>query len=990
MGVGRLIDTEAILRLTGAAGAAWALACALAMLGPAATRAEVPSTVDATSVVTDGPVYAIARAGGRTFLGGDFDHAGPRTGPGVPFALSDASTRPFPEISGGEVDAVIPDGGGGWYVGGTFQYVAGVARPNLAHVASDGSLDQTFAPNPNGPVFALAMDTLGSHTTLYAGGQFSRIGAAGRSDLAALDPTTGQAVASFAASIAGAGGSLGSVNAISVAHVTVDVSTGDPPQTSSVEMPFLAIGGDFVTLGGQTVNRLGAVWGRDAAASTTDPVATSIAGQPVRGSAKDTPPWTPNPCPSSGPCKVSALALGAPALSVSSGTRIATFPVYAGGVLASPLGAWKLAIRQNGSGAGTVGTDTAGPAYDGWWSPPSNAPDGTVRALALVPRPAPLPPLLLLGGDFTTLGATSRSHLAAVSGIDATGAGNPDVQSWSPAADGPVSALALGPGGAVFAGGSFTHAGGGAHTGVAALSLASDQADPSWDAGLAAGDALALASDGGSLFVGGTFRSAHAVDRRGLYALNPDGGIDAAWHPDAGCSPAPCSAAVRTLLADGSDLYAGGDFTSVGGQPRAHLAALDGTSGDVRAFAPDPDGPVLALAKSVSLFVGGAFSHIGPPSAREARADIAAVDPATGSPSAFGTGNLGANDVARSLDASCSAVYVGGSFTSIGGQPRNRIAALDPASGVATAWNPDADSTVLALDREGETVFTGGNFSIIGGQPRQKLAALDATTGKAGRFNPSGDGTVRAIAMLDGALYAGGSFAVIGDASRNRLAALDPLTGDATPWNPNADAAVYALSSAGGALIAGGAFRQVGTAPVQGVAPFGTPTDDVPSRTCSAPNVPSVPTPAAPDATPAPVTDVSAAQPALGGSDAGAPPPASGIDAKRLRIGAMRISGSPPVLTLTLSADATVRVLLARRRRPGSARCASCKRFVPAGSSSHQGRAGENHVVLTGRHGRRLGAARYRATVIARAGTGTGTEVVRRIIDFQVGARSGR
>lgn len=41
--------------------------------------------------------------------------------------------------------------------------------------------------------------------------------------------------------------------------------------------------------------------------------------------------------------------------------------------------------------------------------------------------------------------------------------------------------------------------------------------------------------------------------------------------------------------------------------------------------------------------------------------------------------------------------YVGGIFTSIGGQPRNRIAAIDATTGLATAWKANADNWVQAL-----------------------------------------------------------------------------------------------------------------------------------------------------------------------------------------------------------------------------------------------------------------------------------------------------
>jgi hypothetical protein len=37
-----------------------------------------------------------------------------------------------------QVRAVVPDGSGGWFIGGDFNYVGGVPRNHLAHVRADG------------------------------------------------------------------------------------------------------------------------------------------------------------------------------------------------------------------------------------------------------------------------------------------------------------------------------------------------------------------------------------------------------------------------------------------------------------------------------------------------------------------------------------------------------------------------------------------------------------------------------------------------------------------------------------------------------------------------------------------------------------------------------------------------------------------------------------------------------------------------------------
>jgi hypothetical protein len=111
-----------------------------------------------------------------------------------------------------------------------------------------------------------------------------------------------------------------------------------------------------------------------------------------------------------------------------------------------------------------------------------------------------------------------------------------------------------------------------------------------------------------------------------------------------------------------------------------------------------------------------------------------------------------------------STVYAGGDFSSIGGQPRNGLAALDATTGNASSWNPNATHSggvgaVHALSFSGSTVYVGGGFDHIGGQPRNNLAAVDATSGAATSWNPMPNDEVRALEFgPDGSLWVGGRF----------------------------------------------------------------------------------------------------------------------------------------------------------------------------------------------------------------------------------------
>src|SRR5262249_51333345 len=117
-----------------------------------------------------------------------FTKVGPRTGEWVGIDSSTAAITGLPPVSGGsqEVHASAPDGSGGFYIGGDFTHVGGLARHGLAHVLADRSVDPNFDPRPDGEVDALAV----SGSTVYAGGFFTQIGGQPRDEIAAPNGTT--------------------------------------------------------------------------------------------------------------------------------------------------------------------------------------------------------------------------------------------------------------------------------------------------------------------------------------------------------------------------------------------------------------------------------------------------------------------------------------------------------------------------------------------------------------------------------------------------------------------------------------------------------------------------------------------------------------------------------------------------------------------------------------------------------------------------------
>jgi hypothetical protein len=196
--------------------------------------------------VTNGIVYSIVASQDTVYIGGSFTYVGPNTGSGVPIDTTTGNrVSPFPKVNGG-VYAVVPDGSGGWFIGGGFTRVGTTNRNRLAHILSDGSVDPNFNPNANNTVWCLLL----SGSTLYAGGDFTNIGGQLRNRIAALDISTGNATSWNP-------NANGSVYALGLSGTT------------------LYAGGSFTSIGGQTRNRIAALDTSTGNATTWNPNANN-------------------------------------------------------------------------------------------------------------------------------------------------------------------------------------------------------------------------------------------------------------------------------------------------------------------------------------------------------------------------------------------------------------------------------------------------------------------------------------------------------------------------------------------------------------------------------------------------------------------------------------------------------------------------------------------------------------------------------------------
>ena len=222
------------------------------------------------------------------------------------------------------------------------------------------------------------------------------------------------------------------------------------------------------------------------------------------------------------------------------------------------------------------------------------------------------------------------------------------------------------------------------------------------------------------------------------------------------------------------------------------------------------------------ILVGGDFTNLGKTNRnRMGRLDGSGVIDPVFNPNA----SFSSSVYAMVFDGN-GMIVVGGTFTSIGGANRNRMARLDPITGLADSFHPDVDGDVmtLALQPDGKIVV-GGFFNNVGGEPRNYIARIDGTTGLADGFNPGANSTVQTVVLqADGKILAGGGFTSMGSQPRGRMARVDGVTGQVDSFNPGAGGAVSTIAlQADGKFLAGGSFTTMSTQPRGRIARFAVP-----------------------------------------------------------------------------------------------------------------------------------------------------------------------
>ena len=216
------------------------------------------------------------------------------------------------------------------------------------------------------------------------------------------------------------------------------------------------------------------------------------------------------------------------------------------------------------------------------------------------------------------------------------------------------------------------------------------------------GSVNALTQVGNKIIAAGTFTSvspsatfsnkADDVTRNRIFAFDATtGAIDATFNPNLGGS-------ANSLTTDGTYIYVGGSFGSVGGSSSIkRVVKLTSSGAVVSAFNAVPNKSVNEVVlRGSRLYLGGGFTSIRSGTVTTTRNALAAVDPTTGSVLAGvnvpftgvydpNNGGGGSTNVKRfDVTPDGSRLAAIGNFATVGGQPRSQLAVLDTGGATAT------------------------------------------------------------------------------------------------------------------------------------------------------------------------------------------------------------------------------------------------------------------------------------------------------------------
>ncbi len=539
----------------------------------------------------------IPQSSGQILIYGSFANLGTTVRNHIAMLNSDGSVdQTFDPNANAAVLSVVQQADGKFVLGGAFTTLqpngstATVTANFIARINSNGTIDTTYAPNPNGQVSTLALLPDGR---IIAGGAFTTVLPTGVAALitrnrlvllntngsadATFDPNANGAVQTIALQpdgkiLVGGGFTTFQPNGAPVTTERDYIARLNPDGTLDANFNANATGTvNAISLQADNKILVGGVF-------------AAIGGVTRHGIARLNPDgsldfsFNPN---ANG--QIEAIGVQADGTIFLGGGFTAIQPngvLYVGGSFGHLGGAAinNLALLNDD------GTPLTG------FQP---NPNGAVFAVAPQSNGA-----TVVAGAFTTLGGAARNRLARLNADGTLDA------AFNPNADNQVNALAVQTDGRILCGGIFTNLGGTARSRLARLNADGtlDTFNPGADGQV---NVIAVQADG-RVIIGGAFANAGGAARKGLARLNVDGSVDASFNP----APDGVVNAI-VIQADGRIIVAGA-FANIAGTARSRLARLNADGSIDATFDPGADNTVnaLSLAADGKLLVGGSFSQI--------------------------------------------------------------------------------------------------------------------------------------------------------------------------------------------------------------------------------------------------------------------------------------------------------------------------------------------------------------------------------------------
>ena len=229
-------------------------------------------------------------------------------------------------------------------------------------------------------------------------------------------------------------------------------------------------------------------------------------------------------------------------------------------------------------------------------------------------------------------------------------------------------------------------------------------------------------------------------------AVNADHGTGVVSTNPANTTPHVMNGTVKAITQIGNKIVAAGTFTSVSPAAtfsntaddvvRNRIFAFDATTGVIDpTFNPNLGGDANSLdTDGTFVYVGGAFSSVGGNTA------IKRIVKLTATGAVVSTFQALPNKPVNEVVVRGARVYLGGAFTSVKNGnvtfPRGALAALDSTTGAVLAevnvpftglYNGAGGTNIVRFDvsPDGTRLAAVGNFSTVGGLPRVQLALVD-------------------------------------------------------------------------------------------------------------------------------------------------------------------------------------------------------------------------------------------------------------------------